>query len=147
VAGVAAAILVVAELCSSLLPRPLFLVVSYTAALLFPVAVGIAVMRYRLYDLDRLVHRTLVYGLLTALLGAVYASVVLVLGQLFGGVGRDPPSWAVAGPPWPWPRCSDQPAVASRWWLTGASTDVGTTPPRRSRCSAGACASRSTWTR
>jgi hypothetical protein len=55
------------------------------------------VMRYRLYDLDRLVHRTLVYGLLTALLGAVYASVVLVLGQLFGGVGRDPPSWAVAG--------------------------------------------------
>jgi hypothetical protein len=93
----AAAALVVAELCSSLLPRPLFLVVSYTASLLFPVAIGIAVMRYRLYDLDRLVHRTLVYGLLTALLGAVYASVVLVLGQLFGGVGRDPPSWAVAG--------------------------------------------------
>jgi hypothetical protein len=39
----------------------------------------------------------LVYGLLTVLLGAVYAGVVLVLGQLFGGIGAKPPSWAVAG--------------------------------------------------
>jgi hypothetical protein len=30
-------------------------------------------------------------------LGSVYASVVLVLGQLFGGIGAQPPSWAVAG--------------------------------------------------
>jgi hypothetical protein len=64
---------------------------------LVPVAAGVAVLRYRLYDIDRLINRTLVYGLLTALLGAVYATAVLVLGQLFGGVGRDPPSWAVAG--------------------------------------------------
>ena len=65
-------------------------------ALLFaptPVAVGVAILRYRLYDIDRLINRTLVCGLLTALLGAVYASLVLVLGQVFGGVGRDPPSW------------------------------------------------------
>ena len=60
------------------------------------VGVGMAVLRYRLYDIDRLINRTLVYGLLTALLGLVYAGAVLVLGQLFG-VGRDPPSWAVAG--------------------------------------------------
>jgi hypothetical protein len=61
-----------------------------------PVAAGIAILRYRLYDIDRLINRTLVYGLLTALLGGVYASAVLVLGQVFGGVRRDPPSWAVA---------------------------------------------------
>jgi hypothetical protein len=61
------------------------------------VGVGMAVLRYRLYDIDRLINRTLVYGLLTAVLGAVYAAAVLVLGQLFGGVGGDPPSWAVAG--------------------------------------------------
>src|SRR4030095_313587 len=50
-----------------------------------------------LYDIDRLINRTLVYGLLTAPLAGVYALMVLVLGQVFGGVGRDPPSWAVAG--------------------------------------------------
>ena len=62
-----------------------------------PAAIGMAILRYHLYEIDRLINRTLVYGLLTAILGAVYASVVLVLGQVFGGVGRDPPSWAVAG--------------------------------------------------
>jgi hypothetical protein len=67
------------------------------AVALVPVAAGVAVLRYRLYDIDRLVNRTLVYGALTALLGAVYAGAVLVLGQLFGGVGGDPPSLAVAG--------------------------------------------------
>jgi hypothetical protein len=62
-----------------------------------PVAAGIAILRYRLYEIDRLINRTLVYGLLTALLAGVYAGMVLVLGQLFGGIGDEPPSWAVAG--------------------------------------------------
>jgi hypothetical protein len=50
-----------------------------------PVAIGIALLRYRLYDVDRLINRTLVYGLLTVVLGCGYGAVVLVLGQLFGG--------------------------------------------------------------
>jgi hypothetical protein len=62
-----------------------------------PVAVAVAVLKYRLYDIDRIINRTLVYGLLTALLAGLYASVVLVLGWLFGGIGAEPPSWAVAG--------------------------------------------------
>jgi hypothetical protein len=72
------------------------LAVALTVVLL-PVAAGIAILRYRLYDIDRLINRTLVYGWLTAILGLVYAAAVLVLGQVFGGVARDPPSWAVAG--------------------------------------------------
>jgi N-terminal 7TM region of histidine kinase len=47
-----------------------------------PIAAGIAILRYRLYDIDRLINRTLVYGLLTLLLGAVYALGVFVLGRL-----------------------------------------------------------------
>jgi hypothetical protein len=49
-----------------------------------PVAAGVAIFRYRLYDIDRLLNRTLVYGLLTALLGGTYAGLVLALGQVLG---------------------------------------------------------------
>ena len=71
------------------------LVVPVAAAV--PAAAGIAIVRYRLYDIDRLLNRTLVYGLLTALLGAAYTGAVLVLGQLFGGIDAEAPGWAVAG--------------------------------------------------
>jgi hypothetical protein len=62
-----------------------------------PISIGVAVLRYRLYEIDRIINRTLVYGLLTAVLGVGYAGVVLTLGQLFGGLGAEPPSWVVAG--------------------------------------------------
>ena len=58
-----------------------------------PLATGAAILRYRLYDLDRIISRTLAYGLLTVLLGGGYAAVVLGLGQL---LGRDS-SLVVAG--------------------------------------------------
>jgi hypothetical protein len=47
-----------------------------------PLTMGLAILRYRLYDIDRLINRTLVYGLLTVLLGAIYAAGVFAIGRL-----------------------------------------------------------------
>jgi hypothetical protein len=82
---------------ADVLPAPVGDIVSAAPIVFLPAAAGIAILRYRLYDIDRLINRTLVYGSLTALLAGVYAGLVLILGQVFGGMGKDPPSWVVAG--------------------------------------------------
>jgi signal transduction histidine kinase len=49
-----------------------------------PASVGVAVLRYRLYDIDRLINRTLVYGVLTLLLAITYGAAALLLGTGLG---------------------------------------------------------------
>jgi hypothetical protein len=48
-----------------------------------PIATGIAILRYRLYDIDRIINRTLVYGSLTATLVALYFGGIVVLQRVF----------------------------------------------------------------
>jgi hypothetical protein len=60
-------------------------------ALLFavvPVAAGFAILKYRLYDIDRIINRTLVYGALTAVLAGVYALGVVVIPSVVGAGKR-----------------------------------------------------------
>jgi len=48
-----------------------------------PISMGIAILRYRLYNIDLLINRTLVYGLLTTMLGTLYFGGIVVLQSIF----------------------------------------------------------------
>jgi signal transduction histidine kinase len=56
--------------------------VGFVLGLAFPLSLGVAILRYRLWEIDLLINRTLVYGLLTALVVSVYVLVVNLLGTL-----------------------------------------------------------------
>ncbi|GAA4467448.1 hypothetical protein GCM10023170_079870 [Phytohabitans houttuyneae] len=72
---------------------PIVQSVSAVALAALPVATCVAILRYRLYDIDLVISRTVVYLTLTALLAAAYAASALVLGIVAGGRS----AWVTAG--------------------------------------------------
>jgi hypothetical protein len=60
-----------------------------------PIAIGVAILRYRLYDIDILINRTLVYGSLTAMLIGLYFGGIVVLQRLFVGLTGEQSTLAV----------------------------------------------------
>jgi signal transduction histidine kinase len=67
---------------------PLWLTISQNAAvasfLLIPIAIGFALLKYHLYDIDIVINKTLVYGLLAAFITAVYVGIVVGIGTAVG---------------------------------------------------------------
>jgi signal transduction histidine kinase len=88
-------------------PMPLFVIVTYVAAvterplllslasagflLVIPVGIGLAVLQYKLYEVDRIASRATTYLILTGLVAAVYAMVVLVAARTLGGAAGGSP--------------------------------------------------------
>jgi hypothetical protein len=83
-AALAGCLLLVALVAGYLGLDPVVLASISLCVALLPLATGAAILRYRLYDLDRVISRTVAYALLTVLLGLGYAAVVLGLGRLLG---------------------------------------------------------------
>ena len=63
-----------------------FLAIWPIALLLIPLSIGFSILRYRLYDIDLLINRTLVYGTLTVLLALVYVGLIFGLQYLLRGI-------------------------------------------------------------
>jgi signal transduction histidine kinase len=74
----------------------LFSALAATVFLGIPLACGIAVLRYRLYDLDVVVKKTVVFGALAALFTAVYVGVVIGVGAAVGDRGNSALTFAAA---------------------------------------------------
>lgn len=70
---------------------------SLCAFLLLPLSIGLAILRHRLYDIDRVVSRTVAYAIVTAFLGGTFAVLVLVPTAFVGAEGTGVPDYAVAG--------------------------------------------------
>jgi hypothetical protein len=70
--------------------------VAYTGFALLPVAIGIAILRYRLYEIDRLISRSISYGVLTAIVGGLFVGFILVFQAVLAPVTRSN-ELAVAG--------------------------------------------------
>jgi hypothetical protein len=84
--------LVVFEMVGAFFYPEIFNTVWYRAIILvvftgFPIVIGIAVFKYRLYDIDIIIRKTLVYGVLTILLALIYFGSVLLIQGLVTAVG------------------------------------------------------------
>ena len=118
--------------------------VAILAMFALPVAIGIAILRYRLYEIDRLISRTIGWAVVTGLLVAVFAAVVIALQAVLGRVHPGPDARGGRVHARRRSRCSSRCGDGSSGPSTAASTGRGTTASGRLPPSPSVCATRST---
>ncbi|HUE76062.1 MAG TPA: hypothetical protein VMP10_04470, partial [Chloroflexota bacterium] len=96
------AVFVLAQVVGTLVPAtaviriPVLPPAPFTAAFaLFPISIGFAVLRYRLWDIDIIINRTIVYTLLTMALVVIYLGAVVLLQQIFNTLTSEQSDMAV----------------------------------------------------
>jgi len=86
-----AVMLPIAAIAHSVVTDGIFWIVATPlVALGIPIAVGVAILRYRLFDIDVVINRTFVFGALAAFITLVYVAIVVGVGQLVGTTGSSP---------------------------------------------------------
>lgn len=119
---VAAAFLLTIVLPQSVADLEFNIVIIGGIGIAIPIALGVAILKYRLYGIDLVISRTLVYGTLAVLITGIYVGIAVGIGELVGAAA----SPTSASPSWPRrssrrassphaPRCSAWP----RGWCTG----------------------------
>jgi signal transduction histidine kinase len=87
VAGIATVVLIPARTVVAV-GSPILLVIGLASIPIPPVATGVAILRYRLYEIDVVINKTVVYAALAAFITAVYVAIVVGVGALLGSGDR-----------------------------------------------------------
>jgi hypothetical protein len=111
------------------------------------VAIGIAILCYRLYDIDIIINRTLVYGPLTVALVALYFGGVVSLQRLFVSLTGEKATLVVVASTLLIAALFNPLRRRIQSFIVIAFTEANTTRPKRSKGSRRSCATKRIWTR
>ena len=131
-----------------LVPNPLGGAVWLPAALSFPtipIAIAVAVLRYRLFEIDRLISRTISYATVTGILVFVFSGVILLLQGLLTGLHPGPDDRRGSVDPGRFRALPARPQTASAARSTGGSIALDTTPSGQLWRSPDGSGTRPTW--
>ena len=130
-AALAATVIAVA---SFMLPDPSLAFAAF--APLIPIGAAVAILKYRLYDIDVVINKTVVFGALAAFITAVYVAIVVGLGALIGqGTSKPNLGLSILPPRW-WRWRSSRSGTGCSAWPTAWCTGSGPLPTRCCRSSA-----------
>jgi signal transduction histidine kinase len=94
-AGTFAFVSIVFQFLPATIPDSIGRLLIALGLLSLPVAAGIAILKYRLYDIDLVINKTVVFGALAAFITLLYVGIVVGVGRLIGSGGRASPGLSI----------------------------------------------------